>query len=117
MIADSMIAELPSGERLRIELRSRRSRAPRRKYKAIKGGSKLGGARFKDGSLMFAYRLEWKRRYSGSANGIETGSATFRKPIEAIAYCKRFNVDSGIVTGSDTMKTGDFTLTYTKGEA
>lgn len=110
---ESMIAELANGERLRIELRARRSRAPRRKYKAI-NGAKRGSARFKDGSLMFAYRLAWKRFYAG---GVESGSGTFRKPIEALAYCARFAVDVGIITGSETMQTGDFTLTYTKGEA
>ncbi len=118
MSLEIQAVELPSGERLIFELREKRSRAPRRKYKALNSRRARGSARFANGDLMYAYRLTWERDpIMGRAvqlTELESGSATFRKPIEAIEYCKRYGIDRALLVGSDSVGTGDYTLTINK---
>lgn len=100
---ETMIAELPNGDRLRFELRARRSPV-RRKLRGIKGGKR------KRGELRFAYRLAWR-------DGSGERSATFRKPIEALIYVERSSITYATLTGSEALGSGSFHYWIRKGEA
>jgi len=85
------------GIRLRIELRKKRSGE---KLRGIKGGKRINGER----SIPYAFRLVWKR-------GSDSGSGSFRSPLEAIAFCERYGIAFGAISGDH------YYSEYTAGEA